>query len=163
MRQRNNRAELMTHSELVLRRAHMADAGTIANFNLAMALETENKNLIPEVVAAGVAAIVAEPGRGFYLLAERAGTVVGGLMITYEWSDWRNADFWWIQSVYVRPDARRQGVYAALYRDIEAQAKSAGACGIRLYVENDNRNAMETYSRLGMEDAHYRVMERSFV
>jgi ribosomal protein S18 acetylase RimI-like enzyme len=83
-------------------------------------------------------------------------------MITYEWSDWRNADFWWIQSVYVRPEARRQGVYAALYREIEARAQAAGACGIRLYVENDNQAAMRTYTSLGMEDAHYRVMERSF-
>lgn len=147
---------------LILRRAHTADASVVAEFNQAMAWETERKELNPAVVQAGVLAVINEPRRGFYLVAERAGQVVGGLMITYEWSDWRNADFWWIQSVYVRPEDRRQGVYAALYREIEAQAQAAGACGIRLYVENDNQAAMRTYASLGMQDAHYRVMERSF-
>jgi ribosomal protein S18 acetylase RimI-like enzyme len=145
-----------------LRRAQIADASVIAEFNQAMALETENKTLNPVVVQAGVLAVLNEPRRGFYLVAERAGELIGGLMITFEWSDWRNADFWWIQSVYVRPEARRQGVYAALYRDIERQARAAGACGLRLYVENDNLSAISTYSRLGMADAHYRVMERNF-
>ncbi len=145
-----------------LRRGQIADASVIAEFNQAMALETEDKTLNPAVVQAGVLAVLNEPRRGFYLVAERAGELIGGLMITFEWSDWRNADFWWIQSVYVRPVARRQGVYRALYRDIERQARSAGACGLRLYVENDNRAAMSTYSRLGMTDAHYRVMERNF-
>ena len=145
-----------------LRRAQIADASVIAEFNQAMALETENKTLNPAVVQAGVLAVLTEPRRGFYLVAERASELIGGLMITFEWSDWRNADFWWIQSVYVRPTARRQGVYAALYRDIERQARAAGACGLRLYVENDNQTAISTYSRLGMADAHYRVMERSF-
>jgi ribosomal protein S18 acetylase RimI-like enzyme len=145
-----------------LRRAQMADASIVAGFNQAMALETENKTLNPALVQAGVLAVLNEPRRGFYLVAERAGELIGGLMITYEWSDWRNADFWWIQSVYVRPEARRQGVYAALYREIEREARAAGACGLRLYVENDNQAAMSTYSRLGMVDAHYRVMERNF-
>ena len=146
---------------LILRRAHTADASVVAEFNQAMAWETERKELNPAVVQAGVLAVINEPRRGFYLVAERAGQVVGGLMITYEWSDWRNADFWWIQSVYVRPEARRQGVYAMLYRQIEQQARAAGACGLRLYVENDNQAAMATYQRLGMADAHYRVMEQS--
>jgi ribosomal protein S18 acetylase RimI-like enzyme len=151
----------MTDS-LNLRPARTSDASIVAEFNQAMALETEGKALNPAVVQAGVLAVLNEPRRGFYLVAERAGVVVGGLMITYEWSDWRNADFWWIQSVYVSPEARRQGVYAALYREIERQARLAGACGLRLYVENDNQAAMSTYSRLGMADAHYRVMERNF-
>lgn len=145
-----------------LRRAQTSDASLIAEFNQAMALETEGKALNPAVVQAGVLAVLNEPRRGFYLLAERAGTVVAGLMVTYEWSDWRNADFWWIQSVYVLPAARRQGAFAALYREIERQARTAGACGLRLYVENDNLTAISTYSRLGMLDAHYRVMEQSF-
>jgi GNAT superfamily N-acetyltransferase len=146
----------------LLRAATALDADTIAEFNQAMALETENKRLDPATVNAGVRAVIDQPARGFYLLAERDGQVVGGLMVTFEWSDWRNADFWWIQSVYVRPDARRQGIYAALYREIEARARAAGACGLRLYVENDNANATATYVRLGMCDAHYRVMEQSF-
>lgn len=147
---------------LTLRRAQTADAGVIAGFNQAMALETEHKVLDAAVVERGVLAVLDDDRRGFYLLAERDREIVGGLMVTYEWSDWRNADFWWIQSVYVRPAARRQGVYAALYRQIEQQARASGACGLRLYVENDNRSAMATYQRLGMEDAHYRVMECSF-
>lgn len=145
-----------------LRGATRADASLIAEFNQAMALETENKELNPAVVQAGVLAVLSEPRRGFYLLVERAGEVLGGLMVTYEWSDWRNADFWWIQSVYVRPQARRQGVFAALYREIERRARAAGACGLRLYVEKDNSSAMQTYAQLGMHDAHYRVMEQSF-
>jgi len=145
-----------------LRRARVSDAGVIAQFNQAMALETESKVLNPAVVQAGVLAVLDEPRRGFYLVAERGSELIGGLMITYEWSDWRNADFWWIQSVFVRPEARRQGVYAALYREIERQARAAGACGLRLYVENDNRAAMSTYSRLGMADAHYLIMETAF-
>lgn len=147
---------------LSLRRAVPADARVIAEFNLAMALETEHKRLDPDTVHAGVLAVLNDARRGFYWLAEREGEIVGGLMVTYEWSDWRNADFWWIQSVYVRPQARRSGVFAALYREIEAQARQAGACGLRLYVENSNLTALETYARLGMHDAHYRVMEHSF-
>lgn len=147
----------------LLRAATALDADTIAEFNQAMALETENKRLDPTTVNAGVRAVIDQPARGFYLLAERGAQVVGGLMVTFEWSDWRNADFWWIQSVYVRPEARRQGIYAALYREIEARARAAGACGLRLYVENDNTNATATYERLGMSDAHYRVMEQSFL
>jgi len=146
----------------LLRAANPADAETIAQFNCAMALETENKTLDPIRVRDGVQAVIDQPARGFYLLAERNDIVLGGLMVTFEWSDWRNADFWWIQSVYVRPQARRQGIYAALYREIEARARSAGACGLRLYVENGNQNAMATYVRLGMADAHYRVMEQNF-
>jgi len=147
---------------VVLRLATMADAVVIAQFNQAMALETESKQLSPSVVAAGVTALIADGTRGFYSLAERHGEIVGGLLITFEWSDWRNADFWWIQSVYVRPDARRQGVFAKLYRDVEARARQAHACGLRLYVEHDNQAAMATYLQLGMHDAHYRVLERSF-
>lgn len=145
-----------------LRRAVVSDASVIAEFNIAKALETEAKVLDPAIVQAGVLAVFAEERRGFYWVAERDGQVAASLMITYEWSDWRNADFWWIQSVYVRPQARRQGVFAALYRDIEHQARSAGACGLRLYVEVDNRNAINTYVSLGMSDAHYRVMEQNF-
>ncbi|GMU44314.1 MAG: GNAT family N-acetyltransferase [Xanthomonadales bacterium] len=145
-----------------LRAATSADARLIAEFNQAMALETEGRNLDLAIIQAGVLEVLSQPRRGFYLLAEHAGAVQGGLMVTFEWSDWRNADFWWIQSVYVRPQARRQGVFAALYREIECRARTAGACGLRLYVENTNSAAMRTYARLGMRDAHYRVMEHSF-
>jgi len=149
----------MTDHTFILRRALPSDGQTIADFNLSMAWETEHKRLDLERVQAGVAAVLSAERRGFYLLAQREDMVLGGLMVTYEWSDWRNADFWWIQSVYVRPEARRQGIYAALYAEIEQQARAAGACGVRLYVENDNAQAIATYTRLGMIDAHYRVME----
>jgi len=152
----------MTNHSFSLRRALTSDVHTIADFNLAMAWETEQKHLDLEVVRAGVAAVLDADRRGFYLLAQRDEEVLAGLMITYEWSDWRNADFWWIQSVFVRPQARRQGIYAALYREIVQQARAAGACGVRLYVENHNASAIATYTRLGMIDAHYRVMEHAF-
>jgi len=147
---------------LTIRPATSADAAVIAGFNQAMALETEAKVLSPPLVEAGVRAVFADPARGFYLVAEEAGDVLAGLMVTFEWSDWRSADFWWIQSVYVRPPARRRGIFARLYREIEARARAAGACGLRLYVENENQTASATYLRLGMHDAHYRVMEQSF-
>ncbi len=147
---------------LTIRPASAADAAVIAGFNQAMALETEAKVLSPSVVEAGVQGLFADTSRGFYLVAEEAGEVLGGLMVTFEWSDWRNADFWWIQSVYVRPGARRRGIFARLYREIETRARGAGACGLRLYVENENQAAMATYLSLGMHDAHYRVMEQSF-
>lgn len=145
-----------------LRRALASDAATLAEFNLRMAAETESKALNESVVQAGVLAVLNEARRGFYLVAEADAQLLGTLMVTYEWSDWRNADFWWIQSVYVRPEARRRGVFRALYRAVEDEARSAGACGLRLYVEQDNRNAMSTYAAMGMHDAHYRVMEQSF-
>ena len=147
---------------LHIRAATLADLDALVDGNAAMALDTEQLRLDPATLRAGVEAVLTHHAPGRYWVAEHEGRVVGQLLITYEWSDWRNADFWWIQSVYVRPEARRQGVYAALYREIEAQAQAAGACGIRLYVENDNQTAMRTYASLGMQDAHYRVMERSF-
>jgi GNAT superfamily N-acetyltransferase len=144
------------------RLARLDDAPVLVAFNAAMALETEGKVLSPDIVAAGVRGLFERPERGFYRVAEGASGIVGALMITYEWSDWRNADFWWLQSVYVRPEARRTGVFTLLYRSVEAMALAAGACGLRLYVEQDNLRAQQTYRRLGMSEGHYRMMERSF-
>lgn len=145
-----------------IRRARADEADTLVAFNCAMAAETESKTLDPLRVLAGVRAVFEDPRRGSYWVAESSGTVAGSLLITYEWSDWRNADFWWIQSVYVRPDARGAGVFAALYRDLARRAAEQGACGLRLYVEQDNARAMAVYSALGMVDAHYLVMEQVF-
>lgn len=145
---------------LTIRAAIPADADTIAASNVAMALEAEHKRLDPAIARAGARAAFADVGRGRYFLAEVDGRVVGQLMITYEWSDWRNGVFWWIQSVYVDPVARRQGVFRALYAHVEALAKAdGGVCGIRLYVDRDNRRAQETYRRCGMHDGGYLVME----
>jgi len=145
---------------IAIRRAGAADAQTLVDFNCAMALETERKELLPEVIGAGVRALLANPAAGFYVLAEAGGRVVGALMLTKEWSDWRNGSFWWIQSVYVRPEHRRRGVYRQLYRHVQQLAASDSAvCGFRLYVERENSAAQAAYRALGMSETHYRVFE----
>ena len=143
-----------------IRLARPADAPAIAAFNAAMALETEGKRLFPEVIGAGVRSLLRSPKAGFYLLAQTKTEIAGVLMITKEWSDWRNGAFWWIQSVYVRPEFRRQGVYRRLYRYVQALAKKdRRVCGFRLYVERENRRAQATYRALGMEKTRYLVFE----
>src|SRR5687767_2081422 len=145
---------------MIFRLATAGDAAVLAEFNAAMALETEGKELLPEVIGAGVRSLLAKPASGFYLLAETEGQVVGSLLVTKEWSDWRNGDFWWIQSVYVRPAWRRQGVYKRLYRHVqELAAKDPGVCGFRLYVERENKQAQSTYRTLGMKETRYLVFE----
>lgn len=143
-----------------IRLATEADADAIVEFNRAMALETEGKELLPEVIGAGVRALLRKPGSGFYVVAEARPEVVGALMVTKEWSDWRNGEFWWIQSVYVRPQFRRRGVYRTLYRWLQGMArKKKASCGFRLYVERENRRAQATYKALGMKKTRYRVFE----
>jgi ribosomal protein S18 acetylase RimI-like enzyme len=146
---------------LKIRDAVLDDAQAIAHNNAAMALETEQKLLDAATVRLGVQACFSDPGKGSYFVAENeAGAIVGQLMITHEWSDWRNGDFWWIQSVYVPPSARRAGVFRALYAHIEKLACSTpGVCGIRLYVESENTRAQRTYEHCGMRNAGYCVME----
>jgi len=146
-----------------VRNAEARDLDFIARGNAAMALETEHKRLDPETVRNGVQAAFENPARGRYFVAEIDRQLVGQLMITHEWSDWRNGDFWWIQSVYVTPEARRQGVFRELYRHVERLAQSTqGVCGLRLYVENDNMRAQRTYLGCGMVNAGYLVMETVF-
>jgi GNAT superfamily N-acetyltransferase len=147
-------------STMVIRQAERSDAAAIAEWNAAMAWETEQKRLDPAVLARGVAAVFDEPRRGFYLVAERDGRAVACLLVTYEWSDWRNGDFWWMQSVYVVPEARRGGVFRLLYADVARRAKEVGAVGLRLYVETENHRAQSTYSELGMERCHYFMYEQ---
>ena len=147
-------------STLTVRSATESDAETIARFNRQMAEETEDKPLDPETVRNGVQAVFDDSGRGFYLVAERAGEVVGALLITFEWSDWRNGRFWWVQSVYVQPEARRRGVYTALHREVRRRARETeDVCGLRLYVEGSNAAAQETYEALGMTKTSYRMYE----
>jgi ribosomal protein S18 acetylase RimI-like enzyme len=146
---------------LTLRRATPADAAVIIEFNQCMAQETEGKTLEPATISAGVAAVLADPGRGLYFLAERDGVVVGQIMITTEWSDWRNGWMWWIQSVYVRQEARRHGVFRALYEHVCEQARADPAVvGLRLYVFEENEAAQQTYQSLGMSRTGYLVLER---
>jgi len=147
---------------IAIRTATRADIAHIARWNLAMAWETEHKVLDPAVLERGVTAVFDEPRRGFYLVADRAGEPVGCLLVTYEWSDWRAGDFWWIQSVYVDESARREGVFRRLYDDAQQRAKQAGAVGLRLYVETENERAQRTYAGLGMERCHYFMYEAEF-
>lgn len=147
---------------ILIRSAGRDDAAIIAEYNAAMALETEHRRLDLAVLRPGVERAISQPEGARYFLAEMERRVVGQLMITFEWSDWRNGMFWWIQSVYVHPDFRSRGIFKGLYRHVEALARQSGACGLRLYVERENRAAQEVYRRLGMEDAGYAVFERDW-
>lgn len=145
---------------LRIRRPEAGDIDALARFNVRMAAETEDKPLAEATVRAGVRAVIEDPQKGFYLLAEDDGRLTGQLLVTYEWSDWRNASFWWIQSVYVVPEARRSGVYRALQERVLSLAREAGGvCGIRLYVERENRAAKATYEALGMRPTRYDLYE----
>ena len=144
---------------VLIRAATSTDIPNLANWNQAMAWETEHKQLQPEVVRRGVTGVLEQPHRGFYLVAEHDEVAVGCLLVTFEWSDWRDGDFWWIQSVYVAPAARRGGVFRTLYAAVKQRAASAGAVGLRLYVETENRRAQQTYAELDMQPCHYQMYE----
>ncbi len=151
---------MMPIQPLHVRLADMRDAGLLAAWAQAMAMETEHKHLDGDTVLKGVQAGIADPKLARYFIAMSGDKSAGTLMLTTEWSDWRNGDWWWIQSVYVHPDFRRQGVFQKLYRHVKEMAEQTpGVCGLRLYVEHENRNAQKTYESLGMEDAGYRMME----
>lgn len=147
---------------VTIRSARPGDARTFARWNAAMALETEGKRLDPAALERGARGVFDRPERGFYLVAERGEAEVGGLLVTYEWSDWRNGDFWWIQSVYVEPAARRSGVFRALYDEVIRRARAAGAVGVRLYVEKENTVAQAAYHTLGMRTSDYLMLETIF-
>jgi ribosomal protein S18 acetylase RimI-like enzyme len=143
-----------------IRAATHDDAATLALFNTSMALETEDMTLDPPTVRAGVDTMLAQPGLGFYLVAVENGATVGSLMITSEWSDWRNGLFWWIQSVYVVPSSRRKGVFSRLFDEVRRMATEQNTvCGLRLYVERDNKPAQQTYRGQGMEETAYRLYQ----
>lgn len=143
-----------------LRQATPGDAGVVARFSSQCALESENLELDAKRVRAGVAAALRDPAVGRYYLAERRGKAVGQIMITREWSDWRNAWIWWIQSVYVCRDARRSGVFSALLEHVRNAAEKERAALLRLYVDHDNHSAEATYLARGFTRAHYRMLER---
>jgi GNAT superfamily N-acetyltransferase len=149
--------------EITIRDANAADIDVIAANNAAMALETENRRLDPAIVREGVAAALADRSKGRYFVAVADGRVVGQIMHTYEWSDWRNGCFWWLQSVYVAPDARGRGVFHRLFEHLRESARSqSDVCGLRLYVERDNFRAQRTYRQCGLVDAGYFVMEDDY-
>ncbi len=146
-----------------VRFAEEKDAFALVGFNRAMAMETEGKPLDVEILKKGVNAVFQDIGKGFYVVAEEIKTdekVVGCLMITFEWSDWRNAWFWWIQSVYVMPEYRKQGIYRHLYEFVKEEARKSGnVCGFRLYVDRNNKVAQQAYEKLGMKESNYIMFE----
>ena len=147
-------------SEPSIRRANETDIDALVAFNQGIARETEGRELDGPTLAAGITALLADETLGFYIVAlNDEHEVVGCLMVTREWSDWRNRVFWWVQSVYVRADHRRRGIYRRLYEHVKHLAEAHNVCGFRLYVERDNRRAQATYERLGMVETHYRMYE----
>ena len=150
-------------SDIQVRHASLMHLDTIIDFNAAMAKETEGKELDIKLLRRGVEAALTRGDLGFYLVAEHTGRPAGQLLITYEWSDWRNAFFWWIQSVYVSPEYRRMGVYKALHVYAAVEARRQGnVCGLRLYVDKDNRIAQGAYASLRMRQTHYDMYEIEF-
>ena len=152
----------MSANPILIRDATPADAPTIAEFNVRMAMETEHLKLDPPTVLAGVRAVLSDPSRGRYFVADINGTLAGQLLITHEWSDWRNGDLWWIMSVYTHPNHRRKGLFRQLYQYVRQRAIESNARGLRLYVEHENTTGQSTYHSLGMQKTHYRIMEEMF-
>ena len=145
---------------IIISKATMDHAQQIAQFNINMAAETEDIKLIPEVILAGARRLINDPSLGFYLVALADQEIVASLMVTTEWSDWRNGQFWWIQSVYVTPQWRRKGLYRKLYEHVkQLAADNENVCGFRLYVEEENTIAQKTYDNVGMHQTSYKMYE----
>jgi GNAT superfamily N-acetyltransferase len=148
-----------------IRRAELSDAATIIEFNCRLAQESENKKLDPARITPGVRAVLTDPGKGVYFVATGPDQQMAGqMMVTCEWSDWRNGWIWWIQSVYVHAGARRQGVFRSLFEHVAQAAQQApDVIGLRLYVDHDNIAAQQTYVQLGMSRSNYLVLEKMLV
>jgi GNAT superfamily N-acetyltransferase len=154
---------LISRIETKVRHARLSDAPFIVNANVCLALETEGKRLSLDCVTAGVKALLSDDSKGVYFIAEADGQVAGQLLITREWSDWRNGHFWWIQSVYVVERFRGAGVFRALFQHVHELAKpQQDVCGIRLYMEAHNGRARHAYERLGLKQTDYQVFEMDF-
>ena len=157
------------HGDLQIRPATMADVETISAFNIALAKETEARTLDGQILQAGVETILQDPSKGWYAVAvnlhdSAQSKVIGQVLITYEWSDWRNGNFWWLQSLYVDPQYRHQGVFRQLYDYVhkQAQANPERVCGFRLYVERDNQQAHQAYTHIGFQKTAYQMHEIDF-
>lgn len=145
---------------ITIRKAKQDEWTIIASFQQAMALETEGIQLDHASLIKGIKAVFNDPSKGCYYVAATDQQIVGSLMITYEWSDWRNKTVFWIQSVYVHPEHRRKGIYRQLYDFIQnIAAKDDAIGGVRLYVDKTNQNAIKTYESLGMNGEHYQLFE----
>ncbi len=148
------------NQEISIRLARQTDVDSLVEFNQAMALETEGKRLDSGILRGGVEAVFEDDRKGFYAVAEGENKIVGSLMVTFEWSDWRNQWFWWIQSVYILPAKRSRGIYRRLYNFVKTEACARGdVCGFRLYVEKENTGAQKVYKKLEMEESHYLMFE----
>ena len=161
---------MMLPEHLTVRLATLEDLETLTEFSATMAWETERRSLDRTRLRLGIRSIIQQSDRGLYFVAglrqdTQADTVlVGQLLITYEWSDWRNAQFWWIQSVFVHPSWRRKGVYRSMHRTIIDMARARpDVCGIRLYVEAGNRVAKHVYEQVGLCPSTYEVYESDFI
>ncbi len=145
---------------MIIRQATETDAPSIVEFQLAMAWETENLKLDEPTVVKGVAAVFADSSKGTYYVAETDGKVVGSLLTTFEWSDWRNGTVLWIQSVYVRPEYRKRSIFSKLYKHVQKMVvESANLRGIRLYADKTNTPAHGVYEHMGMTAEHYQMYE----
>jgi GNAT superfamily N-acetyltransferase len=148
----------------IVRPARKTDRERLADFQMAMALETEGKTLDRSVLLRGVGAALGDSGRGRYIVLERDGVVVGALFLTLEWSEWRDGWWFWIQSVYTAPEARATGVYKALYEAVMTEARERDdTIGVRLYVESSNSRAQAVYQALGMKKSSYEFYEVSLL
>lgn len=150
-------------ASMKIRKANVGDAKVVAEFNQLIAEETEHRKLDAKLLLRGVRALLKDPRKGIYFVAVVEGKVVGQVMFTYEWSDWRNGNFWWLQSVYVHKEFRQRGVFRSLYEHVEQLAKKRkDVCGLRLYVERENERAQKTYEKLGMKQSVYAMFEKEF-
>lgn len=147
-------------ASFTIRPGRKDDMKALVEFQQAMAMETEGLSLDPKTLERGIAAVLSEPAKGKYWMAEESGQVIASLMVTFEWSDWRNMWVWWIQSVYVKPEARGRGVYSMMYRHLQNEVrKDSSVSGLRLYVDKRNKSANEVYRKLGMDGEHYAMFE----
>lgn len=144
---------------LNIRKASLTEAPVISGFNLRMAEETERKKLDSHLSLEGVNAVLRDPTKGFYLVAEEDGQLISSLLIQYEWSDWRNCNMWWLHSLYVMPEWRGKGIFASMLNELKRMMHEAGVADLRLYVEHDNVNAQKVYEKLGMTRSHYIMYE----
>ena len=145
--------------DIIITKGQIEDVENIAQFQVDMAMESEGTQLDKDIVTKGVSAAIADENKGLYYIARVDGKAVGSLMLTREWSDWNNGWYWWIQSVYVAPDYRRQGVYKSMYQAVCTDAKQQNIAQVRLYVDKTNTRGQEVYSSLGMQESHYLIYE----
>lgn len=149
----------MKNMEVIITKGQTADIEVIAQFQVDMAMESEGTLLDKATVTKGVTAAIDDENRGRYYVARVDGKAVASLMLTREWSDWNNSWYWWIQSVYVAPDYRRQGIYKSLYHAVCKDAEEQNVAQVRLYVDKTNTRGQKVYASLGMQESHYLIYE----